>query len=94
MTSIQFSKNDISSLIANKKICGIIAVGDNFNYFLEINQKEFNKNIKFNEIWYEVLEEVNKIIKNSKMLTNEMLHNVYVTVFKKRGWNYGREKRI
>lgn len=93
-----FSKNDISSLIANKKICGIIAVGENFNYFLEINQKEFDKNIKFNEIWYEVLEEVNKIIKNdiknSKMLTNEMLHNVYVTVFKKRGWNYGREKRI
>lgn len=93
-----FSKNDISSLIANKKICGIIAVGDKFNYFLEINQKEFSKNIKFNEIWYEILGEVNKIIKNdiknSKMFTNEVLHNVYVTVFKKRGWNYGREKRI
>lgn len=93
-----FSKNDIASMIANKKMCGIIATGKDYNYFFEIVEDNPNKIIKFNEIWDEVLFEVKKTIKsnisNSNLLTNEALHNIYSKVFQKRGWNYGRERRL
>lgn len=92
-----FSRSDISSLIANKKLCGIIATGKNYNYFLEINEKEYSKVINFKDIWNEVLDEVKEVtqnnIKNSHLFTNEVLHDIYIKVFQKRGWRYGREKR-
>ena len=97
-----FSGNDIFTLIENKKICGIIATGHDYNYFLEIGEKDLeniNKkrfSIK-EEIWSEVLEKVNLVIKgsreNSNLLTNEVMHNIYKDVFNKRGWNYGRKRR-
>lgn len=89
-----FSKNDIASMIANKKMCGIIATGKDYNYFLEIVEDNPNKIIKFNEIWDEVLIEVRKELKNTNLFTNEALHNIYSKVFQKRGWNYGRERRL
>lgn len=93
-----FSKSDIKSMIENRKICGIIATGVDYNYFLEINEKELKKTIMFKNIWEEVLIKVNEIIKNDvknvHLLTNEVMHNIYVDVFTKRGWNYGRERRL
>ena len=89
-----FSKNDIASMIANKKMCGIIATGKDYNYFLEIVEEHPNKIIKFNEIWDEVLIEVRKELKNTNLITSEKIHNIYLNIFTKRGWNYGRERRL
>lgn len=88
-----FSKEDIKSLIENKKICGIIAIGEHYNYFLEYSNIE----VKFDEVWNEILNEIKETLKNNykniNLLTNEKMHEIYVEVFKKKGLNYGRKRR-
>ncbi len=88
-----FSKNDIYKLIVNRKICGIIAVGKDYNYFLEINQQDIIKIKEFNEIWKEIELEIVNYAQKSKKITSETLHDIYIKVFEKRGWNYGRRRR-
>lgn len=90
-----FSTADIIDFIKNKKLCNILAVGKDYNYFLEIDLKE-SQNISesiLNDIYVEIYNIIKGKKENSHLITNEVVHNVYKKIFNRKGWSYGRKRR-
>lgn len=86
-----FSLSDISGLLKSKKLKGIIAVGEKYNYFLEIIESNFEES-KSKEIMDLIC---NKIVKINNTKKVEMLdiEKIYKEIFNGDEFSYGKKKK-
>lgn len=92
-----FSPDDIYNYVENKKISDIIVTTEKFNYFLSVDEKMLNstkRNINEFKKWFEgtLKKEIKKY--NNIKIDNEIYNSIYIEIFNRIGWNYGRKRKI
>ncbi len=83
--------------VENKKISDIIVTTEQFNYFLSADEKMLNstkRNINEFKKWFEgtLKKEIKKY--NNIKIDNEIFNSIYIEIFNRIGWNYGRKRKI